>query len=388
MGVGQGALAKLGVTPIDSAPISPAMPIDELSRAYGASRVLVTGHSGFKGGWLTSWLARLGAEVAGVSLPPDQGPDNLYERGGVGDLCDSRWQDIRDAEAIAAIIKSVRPRIIFHLAAQPLVRRSYRLPLQTFATNIMGAANVLEAARHCEDVEAIVFVTSDKVYDNKEWIWAYRENDALGGLDPYSASKSAAEIVARSYMGALRGAGEGYRLATARGGNVVGGGDWSEDRIVPDIVRALRGRDPLVLRHPQATRPWQHVLDLCAGYLQLGARLLNGVPERSIAASKFVGSYNFGPDRTNEVPVRRLAEIALAIWGKPDHPIEYGASTLHEASCLRVDSSKAQAELDWRPRLSLDDTLIWTLQWYRRYAEDPSCARALVAEQISAYSKL
>jgi CDP-glucose 4,6-dehydratase len=364
------------------------MPTDGLSRAYASSRVIVTGHSGFKGSWLTSWLAMLGANVTGVSLPPDQGPDNLYERGLVEDYCDSRWQDIRDEGAVAAIVKVVRPRIIFHLAAQPLVRRSYREPLLTFATNIMGTANVLEAARTCEDVQAIVFVTSDKVYDNKEWVWAYRENDRLGGLDPYSASKGAAEIVARSYMEVLRGPGEGYRLATARGGNVVGGGDWSEDRIVPDIVRSLRAREPLVLRHPGATRPWQHVLELCAGYLTLGARLLDGCPERSIASSKYIGSYNFGPDRANEVPVRRLADAALAVWGKPDHPVQLGESTLHEANYLRVDSSKAQTELGWTPRLKFDETMSWTMQWYRRYTEDPSCAPALVAEQISAYKSL
>lgn len=365
------------------------MPIAKQFSAYAGTRTLVTGHSGFKGGWLAAWLAKLGANVTGVSLPPDQGPDNLFERAKIGERCqDTRWIDIRDESAIDRLMQEIRPKIVFHLAAQPLVHRSYREPLRTFATNILGAANVLESARHCEEVEAVVFVTSDKVYDNKEWMWAYRENDRLGGLDPYSASKGAAEIVARSFMEVLRGPSEGYRLATARGGNVVGGGDWSENRIVPDIVRALRAGEPLVLRHPEATRPWQHVLELCAGYLTLGAHLLVGNAARGQPPSHFTGSFNFGPDRMNEMPVRRLVDAALTVWGQPDHPVELGASRLHESTYLRVDSSKSQAELGWRPTLGFDDTMLWTMEWYRRYAEVPSCASLLVDEQIDAYADL
>ncbi len=361
---------------------------DALTHAYRGCPVLVTGHSGFKGGWLTAWLAQLGARVTGISLPPDQGPDNLFDSAGVSSRCDSRFEDIRDAARMAGIVSEVAPRIIFHLAAQPLVHRGYREPLLTFDTNIMGAANVLEAARGCSSVEAFVFVTSDKVYDNNEWVWAYRENDRLGGLDPYSASKGAAELVARSYMTVLRGAGDGYRLATARGGNVVGGGDWSKDRIVPDIVRALRAGQPLVLRRPDATRPWQHVLELCAGYLTLGARLLQGWSERSRPATDFVGSFNFGPERTHEMSVRELSRMALSAWGEPNHPIEHGVSELHEATYLRVDSSRSQALLGWGPRLSFPETIDWAIRWYRSYCDAPTRASALLNEQIAAYSEL
>jgi CDP-glucose 4,6-dehydratase len=361
------------------------MSVDAIERAYRDRPVLVTGHSGFKGGWLTAWLDTLGARVTGMSLPPDQGPHNLFERAEIAKRCDSRFLDIRDAASVDRTISDVRPQIIFHLAAQPLVHRSYREPIETFATNILGAAHVLEAARHCDAVQAVVFVTSDKVYDNREWVYAYRENDALGGLDPYSASKGAAELVAKSYMTVLRGAGEGYRLATARGGNVLGGGDWSADRIIPDIVRAISERRPIVVRRPSATRPWQHVLELCSGYLTLGARLLDGHPDRGQPPETFVGAYNFGPDRTSEVPVGDLVAAATAGWGISDYPVELGSSSLHEARYLRVDSSKAQAELGWSPRLTFDQTIRWTMTWYRRYLESSDSASSLLDEQISEY---
>jgi CDP-glucose 4,6-dehydratase len=364
------------------------MTIDAIERAYRDRQVLVTGHSGFKGGWLTAWLGRIGARVTGVSLPPDQGPHNLFECAQIAKRCDSRFLDIRDAALVEQVVSETRPQIIFHLAAQPLVHRSYRVPIETFATNILGAAHVLEAARHCEAVQVVVFVTSDKVYENKEWVYAYRENDPLGGLDPYSASKGAAELVARSYMTVLRGTGEGFRLATARGGNVLGGGDWSEDRIVPDIARALLAGRPIVLRRPSATRPWQHVLELCGGYLTLGARLLNGLPERGRPPTDFVGSYNFGPDRSHDVAVGQLVRVALEVWGAPEYPIELGSSALHEAKYLRVDSSKAQADLGWAPRLNFDQTIRWTMGWYKRYLDSPSSAPALVDEQISDYVNL
>lgn len=364
------------------------MSIDAVWLSYRDRKVLVTGHSGFKGGWLTAWLDLLGARVTGLSLPPDQGTDNLFERAEIAKRCDSRFLNIRDRNAVEKVVFEVCPDIIFHLAAQPLVRRSYREPIETFATNILGAAHVLEAARKCDAVRAVVFVTSDKVYENREWVYAYRENDLLGGLDPYSASKSAAELMARSYMTVLKGVGEGYRLATARGGNVIGGGDWSEDRIIPDIARAIPARRPIVLRNPQATRPWQHVLELCAGYLTLGARLLEGRPDSAQQPIAFVGSYNFGPDRSNEVAVSKLVLAALEAWGASEYPIEISSSALHEATYLRVDSSKAQAELGWAPRLSFDQTVSWTVEWYKRYLEEPSSAPRLIAEQIAKYVDL
>ncbi|TDK39144.1 CDP-glucose 4,6-dehydratase [Rhizobium deserti] len=355
---------------------------------YAGQTVLVTGHSGFKGSWLTTWLHELGAKVIAASLPPDQGEDSLFAAAKIEELCDGRWLDIRDADGVFSLVEEIRPRIIFHLAAQALVHRGYREPLFTFGTNIMGAANVLEAARQTSSVEAVVFVTSDKVYDNREWLWAYRENDALGGLDPYSASKGAAELVARPYMTVLKSEGDRLRVATGRGGNVIGGGDWSADRIVPDVVRALRKGEALVLRRPDATRPWQHVLELCCGYLTLGARLLNGSPARSMTARSFIGSYNFGPDRANEMPVRELTKAALQAWGDPSYPVEFGPAELHEATYLRVDSSKSQFTLGWKPHLTFQETIEWTMNWYSDYCNARYDARSLMLKQIDAYSNL
>ena len=242
----------------------------ELTSTYRDRRVLVTGHTGFKGSWLCSWLLELGAKVAGLALEAESRP-NLFEALGLADRMASHICDIRDEAALRGVFQETRPEIVFHLAAQPLVRRSYADPIATFATNVLGTAHVLEAARASSSVRAIVIVTTDKVYDNREWAWPYREIDALGGLDPYSASKAAAEIVTAVYQKNLcRGS---IAIATARGGNVIGGGDWSEDRIVPDIVRAISVDAPVVLRNPHAVRPWQHVLELCEAYIELGARL-------------------------------------------------------------------------------------------------------------------
>lgn len=364
------------------------MLLDEIRDAISGKTVLVTGHSGFKGGWLAFWLNRLGAHVVGVSLPPDQGPDNLFERGRIGDVCDSHWLDIREAGELQSLFADRRPELVFHLAAQPLVRRGYHDPLLTFSTNVMGTANVLEAARQADSVRAVVCVTTDKVYDNREWAWPYRENDALGGIDPYSASKGAAELVARAYMTTLKREPVPYLMATARGGNVVGGGDWSEDRIVPDIVRSIRGNEALVLRNPEATRPWQHVLELCLGYLVLAARLSKGWSARGAGPEAFVGAYNFGPEPTNEMPVRDLVAVTLDTWGRPDHPIEITGSPLHESTYLRLDSSKAKRELGWRPLLSFDETIRITADWYRQYIQDQAAAPALLESQIRDYEQM
>lgn len=364
------------------------MLLDDVKRAFAGRTVLVTGHSGFKGGWLTLWLASLGARVVGASLPPDQGPDNLFDKAAIAGVCQSsRWIDIRDADAVGRLFAETKPEIVFHLAAQALVRRAYRDTIGTFATNVMGTAHVLEAARSTESVSTIVCVTSDKVYDNREWVWPFREIDPLGGQDPYSASKSASEMLARSYMTALRARPDGYLLATARGGNVVGGGDWSEDRIVPDLVRAIVRNDSLVLRNPSATRPWQHVLELCLGYLALATRLQDGRPERDRPRETFVGAYNFGPDPSNETQVGVLVREILSHWGKRDHPIEFEESNLHESTCLRLDSSKARADLGWAPLLSFPETSAWTASWYRAYLERASSARALMEAQIDSYSR-
>ncbi len=251
---------------VDSGPLS-------LASVFADRTVLVTGHTGFKSGWLTHWLSRIGARVTGPGLAPDQGADNLSDRAKIGTPSASVIGDICDVDLVTRLVSEVRPSVVFHRAAQPLVRRSHMDPVATFATNVMGTAHVLDACRRCYSVEAVVCVTTDKVYENREWRWPYRKNEPLGGIDPYSASKSAAEMVARAYIATIVGQ-AGCRIATARRGNVIGSGDWSEDRIVPDIVRWVRAGRPLFLRHPGATRPWQHVLELCAGYLLLAQRLL------------------------------------------------------------------------------------------------------------------
>ncbi|MBP2493761.1 CDP-glucose 4,6-dehydratase [Methylobacterium sp. PvP062] len=347
---------------------------------YRGTRVLVTGHTGFKGAWLVAWLLDQGAEVMGLALGPPTDRPSLFRDLALADRMRSAVVDIRDAEAVREAVAAFRPEIVFHLAAQALVRRSYADPLETFAVNVMGTAHVLEAARHTDSVRAVVCVTSDKCYENREWVWGYRESDPLGGKDPYSASKAAAEIVAGSYRQALM-PGSRLRLATARGGNVIGGGDWSEDRLVPDLVRAIRSRAPLVLRNPDAVRPWQHVLELLHGYLLLGARLL-------AADDAAVGAWNFGPARASEVAVRRLVEQALAAWGGDPIPVQIEASALREAGILKLDAAKAEAELGWRPRLGFARTVRLTMEWYRDYSARPTDARALVEAQIAEYARI
>lgn len=352
---------------------------EEMKRAFEGRRVLVTGHTGFKGAWLTVWLHMLGARVTGLSLPPDQGDENLFDRARVGDLCESHFCDIRHFEPLAEIFRDSQPEIVFHLAAQPLVRRSYSEPLYTFETNVMGTANVLEAVRTTHSVRRAVCVTTDKVYANREWVWGYRETDPLGGADPYSASKSAAEMVAGSYMTALRRRDPPLTLSTARGGNVVGGGDWSEDRLVPDIVRAIMSGDPIVLRNPSATRPWQHVLDLCLGYMLLACR----ADETGTGTSAF----NFGPDHDGERSVQDLVGNLLQTWGIPDHPVVLQPSPLHEARYLKLDASQAKAALGWRPVLDFHRTIENTAEWYRAYLEHRDDACALIRRQIDDYQE-
>jgi CDP-glucose 4,6-dehydratase len=349
---------------------------DDVQGSFKDVRVLVTGHTGFKGAWLTEWLKRDGAVVSGLALAPEAGLSSLFETARVEDGIASHIGDIRDRRTVSDIMTVTKPEVVFHLAAQPLVRRSYRDPIETFGTNVMGTVHVLEAARHCPSVRAIVCVTTDKVYDNVEWVWGYRENDRLGGKDPYSASKACTELVASSYMQTMLPLAGEIRLATARGGNVIGGGDWSEDRLIPDIVRSIRAGQPIVLRNPSATRPWQHVLELVRGYVILGRKLLDGEPG-------VVGSWNFGPERENEISVEHLLREFQRHWGEK-LSIDIQTSPLKEAHFLRLDISKARREIGWEPALSLDETLTMTADWYRRY-EAGADAAALMAEQIAAY---
>jgi CDP-glucose 4,6-dehydratase len=346
-------------------------------------RALVTGHTGFKGSWLCAWLKRDGAQVAGFALAPEpNGQPNLFEAADVGDGMRSRIGDIRDFDLVEREFREFQPEVVFHLAAQPLVRRSYRDPLATFSTNVMGTAHVLEAARRCGSVRAIVCVTTDKVYDNKEWVWGYREDDPLGGADPYSASKAAAEIVAGSYRRALLPLDDNrIALATARGGNVIGGGDWSEDRLVPDIVRFINAGQPIVLRNPGAVRPWQHVLELVGGYMTLAHRLLAHPAQAADA-------WNFGPGRDNEVDVERLARSFAQAYGDESARIEVAPSPLKEANFLKLDIAKSTMLLGWRPRLGFERTIGLTAEWYRGFHRDGRAASSLVTRQIEAYLEL
>lgn len=338
--------------------------------SYAGRRVLLTGHTGFKGSWLALWLQELGAEVIGVSLPPATTPSHWRLLG--LDMAE-HLVDIRDGEALSSVVSAARPDIVFHLAAQALVRRSYRSPVETWSTNVLGTANLLEACRPTGGPRAIVVVTTDKCYENKEWVWGYRENDRLGGHDPYSASKAATELVVSSYRSALLGPQDAL-VATARAGNVIGGGDWSEDRLVPDLVRAVLDAGPLEVRSPGATRPWQHVLESLSGYLVLGQRLLAG--DRQVA-----DAWNFGPDpdgnRSVETVIRGLADH----W--PDLRWRVtSAPQPHEAQWLYLDSSKAKARLGWLPIWGLDDTLAATALWYRQHASE---GVAHSREQLIAY---
>lgn len=341
---------------------------------WSGQRVLVTGHSGFKGGWLTYWLHQLGAQITGISLPPNTRP-NLFEALALSELCDSHFIDIRDAESLQKAVRQAEPHIVLHLAAQPLVRASYREPLATFAANVMGAAHMLEAMRGLKSVRAAVMITTDKVYRNREWAWPYREDDALGGHDPYSASKAACEIVIDSYRQSfLRD--QGLAVASARAGNVIGGGDWSEDRLIPDAIRAWQAGQTLHIRRPQAIRPWQHVLEPLAGYLRLAEQL--------VADPTLAGAWNFGPPSQEAATVREVIDLARTAYGPG--AVEYGDGREgpHEAGWLALETAKARMMLDVKPHWSLAQAVTRTLDWYRRQAEGVD-ARQLCREDIAAY---
>jgi CDP-glucose 4,6-dehydratase len=325
---------------------------------YRNKRVLVTGHTGFKGSWLCLWLRNLGAEVVGISLAPETQP-NHWDLLRLENAVDSNELDIRDCGGIAKVFQATQPEIVFHLAAQPLVRRSYRDPLLTWSTNVMGTVNVLEACRYSRSVRAIVAVSTDKCYENQEWEWGYRENDKLGGHDPYSASKAGLELVVASYRSAFFQSKEALSLATARAGNVIGGGDWSEDRLIPDLIRAMSSNRSLETRSPNATRPWQHVLECLSGYLLLGQKLLG-------CRTTFQGSWNFGPERSSNRTVGEvLHKLNNHLGTMQWHTTQ--SSEPHEANLLYLDSAKACRQLGWLPVWDLDTTLKKTADWYNVY---------------------
>ncbi|MES2919215.1 MAG: CDP-glucose 4,6-dehydratase [Pseudomonadota bacterium] len=344
----------------------------EFSDRYRGKRVLLTGHTGFKGSWMALWLQSLGAEVSGLALDPASSPSH-WDLLGLDGIHDRRL-DVRDTAAVAAAVRAARPDIVFHLAAQPLVRRSYHDPVETWSTNVMGTVNVLEACRQVQGLRAVIVVTSDKCYENREWAWGYRENDALGGHDPYSASKAGAELVVSSYRSAFFQSPDAPLLASARAGNVIGGGDWSEDRLIPDLVRAIASGRTLDIRSPGATRPWQHVLESLSGYLRLGQLLLEGRRE-------FAEAWNFGPDAEGNRSVGDVLTLLQGEWPGLQWQVTQQPQ-LHEATLLQVDSAKARQRLGWRSVWTLESCVKATSDWYRAYLERGEVASL---EQLRAY---
>jgi CDP-glucose 4,6-dehydratase len=339
--------------------------------------VLVTGHTGFQGSWLTLWLSRLGAKVIGFALPPSTNP-SLFDLAIRPRHCESVTGDIRDRSLVTSTFAGARPEIVFHLAAQALVGESYRDPVATFEANLMGTVHVLEALRTVDSLRAAVFVTSDKCYENLERETPYDEEARLGGRDPYSNSKACAELAIDCYRRAFYG---GSRIASARAGNVIGGGDWSADRLIPDLVRAAANGSPIALRNPAAVRPWQHVLEPLSGCLRLAECLTRA------EGLDCAGAWNFGPAETDSLTVSEIVERAQTIWGgEPLRPIA-GTGGFKEAGLLRIDSTKALSRLGWRRRLPIDSGLAWTLDWYRRQL-DGADAEAITITQIERYEAL
>jgi len=342
----------------------------------------VTGHTGFKGSWLSLWLQSMGAQVVGYALTPPTNP-SLYEVAAVGNGMTSIIGDVRDLEKLRGVFAEHKPEIVIHMAAQPLVRYSYIEPVETYSTNVMGTVNLLEAVRNTGSVKVVVNVTSDKCYENREWVWGYRENEAMGGYDPYSSSKGCAELVASAYRSSYFPPAKyhqhGVAIASARAGNVIGGGDWAGDRLIPDILRAISDGMPVNIRNPYAIRPWQHVLEPLAGYLQLAQKLY----EEGVI---FAEGWNFGPNDEDAKSVQWIVEKLTESWGEGATWLLDGGDHPHEAHYLKLDCSKAKARLDWHPKWHLDETLESIVTWHRAFRQGKNMKEATL-EQIFTYSK-
>ena len=347
---------------------------------WSGKTVLVTGHTGFKGGWLCLWLQSLGARVVGYALPPDTAP-NLFQLADVAQGMTSVIGDVRDLSALSATLETHCPEIVFHLAAQPLVRRSYESPVETYATNVMGTVHVLEAVRQTPSVRVCQVITTDKCYENREWDYPHREIDRLGGHDPYSNSKACAELAAAAYRDSFFAGRTEFSLATARAGNVIGGGDWAPERIVPDCIRSLERGEPIVLRNPHAIRPWQLVLEPLAGYLKLAE-------QQWLAPQQFSGAWNFGPSGDKSIAVGTLVEQIIHVWGGGSWQLHAQAATQpHETGALRLDISKANIRLDWHPVYTVAQAVEQSVSWYQQAGQspEPGRMRALCQEQIANY---
>lgn len=344
-------------------------------------RVLVTGHTGFKGGWMSLWLQQMGAAVTGFALAPSTTP-SLFESARVADGMASVIGDISDYQAVRDVFSAAQPEVVIHMAAQPLVRQSYFDPLETYRTNVMGTAHVLEAVRHTPSVAAAVVVTTDKCYENREWVWGYRETDALGGHDPYSNSKACAELVTHAYRNSFFSGDRSVALASVRAGNVIGGGDWSADRLVPDVFRALENNETVKVRNPKSIRPWQHVLEPVRGYLLLAERLVQ-------EGGGLAEAWNFGPNENDAHPVDWLVAEIQRRWGLAQPQWEHtgGSEALHETRSLRLDSSKARELLQWKPALTLGAALQLTVDWVRERGRGADM-RQVTLSQIESYEAM
>lgn len=350
--------------------------LDVTPAFWSGRRVLVTGHTGFKGGWLSLWLQQLGAEVTGYALAPPTWP-SLFEAARVGAGMHSVLGDVRDFDALHTTLAEFRPEIVFHLAAQPLVALSYQRPVDTYASNVLGTVHLLEAVRQIGGVRAVVNVTSDKCYANREWVWGYRENESMGGDDPYSSSKGCAELVTSAYRTSFFSptdyARHGVALASARAGNVIGGGDWAAHRLIPDLIRAFQAGRPASIRCPEAVRPWQHVLEPLSGYLQLAERL-------HIEGTTFAEGWNFGSAEADARPVHWLVERLAALWGPGASWALDAGPHPHEAHCLKLDCAKARTRLGWKPRWNLEEALAKTVEWYQADADWRQATLSQIAE--------
>lgn len=364
------------------------MDTTEFNQVYGGKRVLITGHTGFKGSWLALWLTHLGAQVYGYALDPPTEP-SLFRLLGLEEIVDHEVADIRDSARLKKSLARIKPDIIFHLAAQSLVRDSYEAPVETVEINTLGTVYLMEAVRQLRLPVAMVMVTSDKCYENKEWVQAYRETDPLGGHDPYSSSKAGAEIFISSWRNSFfppAFIGEhGVRIASARAGNVVGGGDWTKDNLVPDCIRALQRGRLIELRSPGATRPWQHVLEALRGYMLLGARLLDPAPSN---VAPYCSAFNFGPPLNANITVKELVEKIISFWGSGGWKDVSSAHSLHEASLLNIAIDKAYHTLQWYPRLDFNETIRQTIEWYKTFLDDPSGVQAFTLQQIRLYDEV
>ena len=352
---------------------------ETLDKTYRGKRVFLTGHTGFKGSWMLKALSILGAEVMGYSLAPENDFD-LYHLVKGDSINQSVIADLRDRDRLTQAITGFKPDFVFHLAAQPLVRLSYQIPSETFEVNAIGTANVLDGVRALNNECKVVLITTDKVYHNNEWLYPYRETDRLGGYDPYSASKACAELIIDSYKNSFfnpaKFSEHGKAIAITRAGNVIGGGDWSKDRLIPDIVRALSKNEKVIIRNPQAVRPWQHVLEPVFGYLLLGSKLVSQPME-------FAEAFNFGPDVTDALPVSKMVELAIQSWGQGDFEVQSSSSNPHEAGLLKLDISKAVAKLGWRFQYTAPMAIQKTIEWYKYYNGDAAGINAFTEQQIN-----